>query len=433
MDLLCVGEKLRVTFRDKHDFVKTPAYSSLITGIFVTSYARMELYKYLDLLQDKVLYYDTDSVFYVLPPGVEDPIKEGNSLGQMSNELKKGCYITEMVCGACKSYAYKEFNPETGEEKITVKAKGFRLTGDASAILSFNSLKDAVEQKVKGIHKTIKVPQTRIKVNKQMELHTVEEDKEFQVVYEKRRLLQDFRTLPWGWRDNEKRTTVPDAPISKKRRRIIDMAPPSPPQEMEIIPSRPLPHGQGGWLDKLTQEDIASLEPREWVNDSVINYVLHDICSKAKDNDAGYMDPLFYTALKAKGDTLQWRRIPSNRLLLVPIIDDGHWTLLVLNHYQKKFKCYDSLWSYTAEKLPDFFKNVISFFHDSLPHTRSYKTEVVQFWKQDNGYDCGIYVMYIAKALVEKEWILINKYAPGPETINNHRYSLHNELSLSIV
>jgi hypothetical protein len=393
------------------------------------------LYKYLDLLQDEVLYYDTDSVFYVLPSGVEDPIIEGNSLGQMSNELKKGCYITEMVCGACKSYAYKEFNPETGEEKITVKAKGFRLSGDASATLSFNALKDAVEQKVKGIHKTIKVPQTRIKVNKQMELHTVEEEKEFQVVYEKRRLLSDFRTLPWGWRDGEKRTTVPDAPISKKRRRIMEIAPPSPPQQMEVIPSRPLPQGDGVWFDKLTREDIASLKPQKWVTDSVINYVIHDMCSKAKDIDAGYMDSLFYTALQgatSNGNTLKWT-IPSSRLLLVPIIDNGHWTLLAVNHYQRKFKCYDSLRDYTAENLLESFKNAISFFRDSLPYTRSYETVLVDFSKQINGYDCGIYVMYIAKAIVEREWILIHKYAPCPLTIQNHRHSLHNELSLSLV
>jgi hypothetical protein len=425
-DLLCVGEKLRVTYRDKHDFVKTPAYSSLITGIFVTSYARMELYKYLDLLQDKVLYYDTDSVFYILPPGVEDPIKEGNSLGQMSNELKKGCYITEMVCGACKSYGYKEFNPQTGEEKTTVKAKGFRLTGDASAILSFNSLRDAVDKKVKGIHKIIKVPQTRIRVNKQMELHTVDEEKEFQVVYEKRRLLCDFRTLPWGWRDGKKRIDIP-VPNSTKKKKIIDMPPPSPPQEMEVIPSLPQ-------FDKLTQEDIACLKPGQWVKDSVVNYVLHDICSKAKDTDVGYMDSLFYTALKgamSRGDTLRWT-IPSSRLLLVPIIHNVHWTMLVVNHHQKKFKCYDSLGCYTPENVPDFFKNVISFLQHSLPDTTSYETEVVELWKQNNGYDCGIYIMYVANAVVENI-NPINKYSPSPQDIENYRYSLHSELSLSLV
>jgi hypothetical protein len=357
-----------------------------------------------------------------LPPDVEDPIKEGISLGQMSNELEKGCYITEMVCGACKSYAYKEFNPETGQEKTIVKAKGFRLTGDAASILSFNSLKNAVEQKVKGIRKTIKVPQHRIRVNKQMELHTVEEVKEFQVVYEKRRLLHDFSTLPWGWRYNEKRTTVPDPPICKKKQRIRkQMTPPSPPQEMEIIPSR---HGKAAWLDKLTLQDIATLERHKWVNDSVINYVLQDICSK--DTNAGYMDPLFYQALMgAMGHTLRWD-IPSSRLLLVPIINDHHWTLLVVNHYEKKFECYDSL--RCTENLADFFKNVISFFYDTLPYTASYETEVVQFPNQKNSYDCGIYVMYIAKALVEKEW-----NPPDPQDINNHRDSLYSELSLSLI
>jgi Ulp1 family protease len=164
----------------------------------------------------------------------------------------------------------------------------------------------------------------------------------------------------------------------------------------------------------------------------VINYVLHDICSKAKDTDAGYMDPLFYIAVNSQGRTLRWN-VPSSRLLLVPIIHDRHWTLLVVNHYQKKFKYYDSLQHYTVENLPDFLKNVISFFHDNISYTRSYGMEVVELWKQNNGNDCGIYVMYIAKALVEREWILINKYAPGPETIQNHRYSLHNELSLLLV
>jgi Ulp1 family protease len=147
------------------------------------------------------------------------------------------------------------------------------------------------------------------------------------------------------------------------------------------------------------------------------------------------MDSLFYTGLqgaKSRGNTLKWK-IPSSRLLLVPIIENGHWTLLVVNHYQKKFKCYDSLRNYTVENLLQSFKNAITFFHDSLPYTRSYETELVDFSRQINGYDCGIYVMYIAKALVEKEWILIHKYAPCPQTIQNHRYSLHNELSLSLV
>ena len=168
------------------------------------------------------------------------------------------------------------------------------------------------------------------------------------------------------------------------------------------------------------------------VNDSVINYTLHDICSK--DTDTSYMDPLFYTALKGAiscGNTLEWRNIPRSRLLLVPIIHNGHWTLLVVNHYQKKIQCYDSLWFYTTENLPDFFKNVISFFHDRLPHTASYEIEVVQFRKQDNSYDCGIYVMYIAKALIENN--TIDKYGPDPETIDNHRNSLHSELSLFLI
>jgi Ulp1 protease family, C-terminal catalytic domain len=163
----------------------------------------------------------------------------------------------------------------------------------------------------------------------------------------------------------------------------------------------------------------------------VINYALHEICSKAKDADVDYMDPLFYSALQSQGTTLQWR-VPSSRLLLVPIIHDRHWTLLVVNHYQKKFKYYDSLQYYIVENMSDFLKNVISFFKDRLPHTQSYENEVVELCNQTNTYDCGIYVMYIAKTLVEKKWININKYYPCPTTIQRYRIALHTNLSLSL-
>jgi hypothetical protein len=38
-----------------------------VIGSFVTAGARMHLYSYLDKLQDKALYCDTDSVIYIQP------------------------------------------------------------------------------------------------------------------------------------------------------------------------------------------------------------------------------------------------------------------------------------------------------------------------------------------------------------------------------
>jgi hypothetical protein len=66
-------------------------------GAYVTSSARVHLYSYLDRLQEKAFYCDTDSVFYIQREDESMLIEFRDSLGDVTDELKPGEYISEFV------------------------------------------------------------------------------------------------------------------------------------------------------------------------------------------------------------------------------------------------------------------------------------------------------------------------------------------------
>ena len=74
----------------------------------------------LDLLQERVLYYDTDSVIYVHEPGKPEP-PLGDYLGDLTDELD-GDYITTFISGGPKNYAYV-----TNNDKRVTKIRGITL------------------------------------------------------------------------------------------------------------------------------------------------------------------------------------------------------------------------------------------------------------------------------------------------------------------
>jgi hypothetical protein len=67
----------------------------------------MHLYSYLDRLQDRTLFCDTDSVFYVQKETEPNLIECRDKLGDMTDELKPGEFIDEFVSAGPKNYAYR--------------------------------------------------------------------------------------------------------------------------------------------------------------------------------------------------------------------------------------------------------------------------------------------------------------------------------------
>jgi hypothetical protein len=72
-------------------------HTNEVIGAYVTAGTRIHLYGYLDKLQERALYFDTDSVLYVQPnegPGLVDT---GDCLGDMTSEMQPDQYIEDFV------------------------------------------------------------------------------------------------------------------------------------------------------------------------------------------------------------------------------------------------------------------------------------------------------------------------------------------------
>ncbi|VEN56957.1 unnamed protein product [Callosobruchus maculatus] len=179
------------------------AYDSLTTvnvvvAAFVTAQARMKLYSYLEVLQERCLYYDTDSCIYVSRPGESD-IPTGDFIGDMTDELEKdgaGSYITEFVSGGPKNYSYKLWSTRDQTFKTVCKVKGISLTYEASRIINFDTIKDMVL----NIDEPIYVMSKQIRRTQEHEVITLPCKKKYQLNSLKRKFLPDYSSVPFGYK-----------------------------------------------------------------------------------------------------------------------------------------------------------------------------------------------------------------------------------------
>jgi len=64
-------------------------------------------YSFLDKLQERGLYCDTEFVIYIQHESKPELIERGDNLGYMISVPKPGEYIEEFVSGGPKNYSYK--------------------------------------------------------------------------------------------------------------------------------------------------------------------------------------------------------------------------------------------------------------------------------------------------------------------------------------
>ena len=62
-------ECLQLTWKPVEDSEETLPTMSLIHAAFTTCLGRVQVYKYLDIVQERAAYHDTDSVAYLSRPG----------------------------------------------------------------------------------------------------------------------------------------------------------------------------------------------------------------------------------------------------------------------------------------------------------------------------------------------------------------------------
>ena len=204
--LLISEEYIQVQYSKKYNNKVESSHSNLIIAAYVTAHARCELYKLLNNLGKRVVYFDTDSVLFIQTANEWKP-ETGYYLGQLTDEvatLKEPYnYITKFVSLGAKSYAYEVLNPQTNSRKYTCKIKGLTLNFVTSNVINFNTMKTLLEEFVKTKNRTsVSVPQFNIKSTKFYEVISNYGTKICRVTYDRRIVKPDLTTLPFGFDDS---------------------------------------------------------------------------------------------------------------------------------------------------------------------------------------------------------------------------------------
>ena len=177
------------------EYVEDNVSSNCVIAAWVTAQARLKLYEYLEELDDRVLYMDTDSVIYLNRCDDKD-VKIGNFLGQMTDELDGG-YIKEYVSCGPKQYAYKSV--KDGKENTCVKIRGFTLNCTSSKNLNFMTMKHLLCDWMSGNRRAIDIVAPQIRRTADSEVVTRTYCKSYSVVYDKCRVLPSTVCVPFGY------------------------------------------------------------------------------------------------------------------------------------------------------------------------------------------------------------------------------------------
>ena len=189
-------ETVELQYTSKDEFVEGNDKVNIVIAAFTTAYARLKLYDLLDLLQERVLYYDTDSVIYVHEPGKPDP-PLGDYLGDLTDELDVGDYITTFISGGPKNYAYL-----TNNGKAETKIRGITLNYDATKKISMDVMRHLVDSRVNGYNEekvTVVNPHKITRDKKEKNIVTKRMKKDYRIVYNKRVITENYGTLPYGY------------------------------------------------------------------------------------------------------------------------------------------------------------------------------------------------------------------------------------------
>jgi hypothetical protein len=127
-----------IRYVKRTEFSHSPGTTNVVLAAFTTAHARIRIYEALLLTGTSTLYMDTDSVIYKRKRG-EVKIYLGKFLGDFTNELAAGEWITEYVSTGPKSYGYV-----TNTGKVYLKVKGFTLSSGTKQLINMDVMKTMV-------------------------------------------------------------------------------------------------------------------------------------------------------------------------------------------------------------------------------------------------------------------------------------------------
>lgn len=175
------------------------SYVNVILAAYTSALARIHLYGYLDMLKERCLYHDTDSIIFTCLPNEECP-KLGDYLGDLTDELidyGENSYICEAVFTSEKSYAFR-VKRHGKEDKIECKVKGLNLNYENSGKVNFAEMKNLVLENRNG---EVKLNNRVILRTGSSTVYSTQQEYTFKVNATKRTKvgIDMINTLPYGY------------------------------------------------------------------------------------------------------------------------------------------------------------------------------------------------------------------------------------------
>ena len=206
-DMIDTGESdesatMLLRYKMKDGFVQPLKNTNVVLAAYVTAHARLRLYKYLEQLQERVLYFDTDSVYYTCKPE-ESQLPTGDYLGDLTDELSaygEGSYMTEFISAGPKNYSYKVFGTKDQKIHQVIKVKGHPLDYTAMKHINARNMEIMVKAFVKSgqQEEVVVVMPKLVRIGHHMTVTRLVR-KVYRVVYDKRVVLPDYSTVPYGY------------------------------------------------------------------------------------------------------------------------------------------------------------------------------------------------------------------------------------------
>lgn len=182
-----------VNYTQKNEYIDACPFGNIVLANYTTAQARLRLYETLEKLDRRVLYFDTDSIIYIHSQDQYNPETE-ERLGGWTDELK-GKHIRRFASGGPKNYGY-----EVSDTTTYCKVKGLTLNYQASKVVNFETMLSMVKGNA-GAKVSITYPK-KITREKGHVVVSRSMTKQYRVVYDKRRILPNLDTLPFGFVDS---------------------------------------------------------------------------------------------------------------------------------------------------------------------------------------------------------------------------------------
>ncbi|KAM0677608.1 SUMO1 sentrin specific peptidase 1 [Binucleata daphniae] len=171
---------------------------------------------------------------------------------------------------------------------------------------------------------------------------------------------------------------------------------------------------------KIYRSDLKVLTPNKWLNDKIINSYLKMLY--CNNNKFYLLTTYFYPQLVKRGynSVKSWTRninLFAYKYIIIPVFVPGHWMLAVVDTENYDVTVYDSLHNsrdYVANNIKQWIQNEYYKMHNKVQEFACYVPKNIP--KQQNGDDCGVFVIYFAKKYCEGKEICHNT----PQIVNTY-------------